>query len=165
MEYFKISDQDFWQKIDDAYQKSGGIYKLRCIEKDGYLSVNRLGGGDEEGILYIGCAAVLSYRLASVRKAVCAAFSIDGYIDSNAHPVGAHFYRFPFLKVRLPYNRLCVTLEPAEVTKDNPDAHFRAENDALAAYCSQFGELPPFNLKLGGINLQTSSVENDIASS
>jgi hypothetical protein len=148
MKNFMVADVDFWNQIDTDHQKAGGIYKLRCLEENGYRSINRLGGTDNEGILYIGAAAILSYRLASLRKSVYAAFGVGGYIDASAHPAGAHFQRYPFLQARLPLQRLCVTVEPVEATKDNPDAHFITENDALAAYCNQFGELPPFNLKL-----------------
>jgi hypothetical protein len=165
MKHFMIADPFLWEKIDASHQKAGGIYKLRCLEKNGYLSIDRLGGSDDGGILYIGAAAVLSYRLASVRKAICAAFGIDHYIDPGVHPAGAHLQKYSFLQARLPHDRLCVTLEPVEETRDDPDAHFKKENEVLADYCNQFGELPPFNLKLGGVNFLARSTEGVVASS
>jgi hypothetical protein len=153
MTNFMVADSDFWQQIHDARPNAGGVYKLHCLGKDGYLGIDRLGGTDQHGILYIGAAAVLSYRLASLRKAVCAAFKVHGYSDPTTHPAGVHFHRYPFLREKLHLDKLCVTLEPVHKTPDDPDAHFKAENNALMAYCVQFGEAPPFNLKLGGTNV------------
>jgi hypothetical protein len=165
MKNFMVADQDFWEQINFAHKKAAGIYKLRCLSAEGYVGIDRLGGRDGEGILYIGAASVLSYRLASLRKAICAAFGIDGYIEPRTHPVGAHFQRYAFLRAKLPHNRLCVTLELVTESKDDPDAHFKAENAALSAYCNQFGELPPFNLKLGGVDILGGSTEDMITSS
>ena len=58
-----------WQPIDSVYMNMAllgqpGIYKIRMVDKDGKpIPINRIGGIDLEGIIYIGQSVRLRERI------------------------------------------------------------------------------------------------------
>ncbi len=138
MKKYRIADKDFWKQIDEAIGEKPGIYKLSCIKDAKPIEIPRIGGIDNEGVLYIGKSekGELRYRLGSLKK------SIDtSYSDQKAHSVGSRYHSNPGVGEKYPFDKLFVSIIP---TKSQSEAG-ELEKKELADYEKKFGELPPFN--------------------
>ena len=133
-EYF-ITPNDFWDKINDQFKESGGVYILKCCE-DGTLSspmpINRILKVDNSGILYIGKADSFLDRVINLKKSILSQYK------SNNHKCGTTFMNNPKLSSKFPFDYLSVQL----ISSDNP---MELENIFLTQYEIEFGELPPLN--------------------
>ena len=148
MRNYMIEDPLMWEKINNDIGRAAGIYKLRCLspspENNYFLPIHRIAGIDDGGILYIGTAIDLAYRLATVRKSICAAFGVK-YKDAGAHSTGKCFSKYEILRELFVLSRLCITIDTVVQTPEEPADHFALENAAIDSYAVQFGEAPPLN--------------------
>jgi hypothetical protein len=139
MTLYAIKDRDLYTQITADISNSPGCYVLCCCKGDGFFSINRILGVDDAGTLYIGSGTSLCQRIGSLRKALCAAVSRDGYTDRGVH--GCELKYTDALQQRFPFDSLKVLLYPAT---SNEEA-WRQEAELLAEYERRFGEAPPFN--------------------
>jgi hypothetical protein len=125
----KVGDE-WWRgfQIGDVWDEAAGVYRLVGLqEKDAPIIIDRIGGRDDTGTLYIGAASCLMYRISALVK--------------EHHPsfkAGAHKALSEKLKALFPPERLAISWEFAD------DAWAR-ERELLATYLAEFGELPPHN--------------------
>lgn len=128
---YKISDTEFWRKINSDFNIGGGTYQLYCVDDiDNPIQINRLLKNDKKGILYIGKALTFLDRVIDLKK------SLSPYHISANHECGVRYKNN--LRERFPYENLWVELESFE----NID---EAEKKLLSDYENEFGELPPLN--------------------
>jgi hypothetical protein len=128
---FQISNPKFWNKINDQFQDTGGIYKLILANESGTpIPINRLLKKDKQGILYIGKALKFLDRVIELKKSL----SPDHY--SQNHECGVRYKRL--LKNQFEFQNLWIELTQSE----NID---EMESEQLLAYENEFGELPPLN--------------------
>ena len=138
MKKFRVIDKGFWKQIDEAIGEKPGIYKLSSLSDTGPIAVPRIGGIDNDGVLYIGKSenGELRYRLGSLKK------SIDtSYTDRNAHSFGSRYHSHPGVVKKYPLDRLFVSI----ISTDSQPEAGELEKQELADYEKKFGELPPFN--------------------
>ena len=129
---YQISNHDFWNKIESDFGKSGGVYKLYCIDKGKPIKIDRVLKTDYTGILYIGKAASFLDRVITLKKSLSPI-----YISSN-HECGVRYKNSEPLKKKFPFEKLWVELIGCEdINKE--------EKKLLSTYEKQYGELPPLN--------------------
>ena len=135
MNQYRISSAKMWFDINRQFDKSGGVYILKCSNEDNTfepIPINRLLKSDKEGILYIGKANCFTNRVADLKK------SLSPEYTSSSHECGARYKSNELFLKKLPFNRLFVELHKS----DNPRI---LEGKFLEKYEREFGELPPFN--------------------
>ena len=95
-------------------------------------SANRILGVDAEGVLYIGETRGGVYnRIGDIIKSLRPT-------PTFPHDAGEKYNSNSKFKERFPYDRLCLTFQPAEDPK-------KAEGVEINNYFQKFGEIPPFN--------------------
>jgi len=135
-----------------------GVYQLHALDEHrDFLRLSRLLSEDPLGVLYIGAAANILYRVSQLKKSVSAAYrTVDPktyahleYSDVRAHQTGKKIVNIPRLAERFPFERLCVTVKRNEGAKEEEvvvDAsHFKLEDQLLQTYAAEYGERPPLN--------------------
>ena len=133
---FRLTDNDFWKQVDAAIGSKSGVYKLFCLIGDRPVAVPRIGGTDNEGILYIGMAVDNRYRLGPLKRSLDPAFN-----DRNAHSVGKRYHSHAVIQSTYPVADLYVSIKTTNSQSEAGDL----ERQELDAYEKMFGELPPFN--------------------
>jgi len=154
-----------WHDIDVAQSNEKtffGIYQIRLVdERRQSIPVQRIGGIDEEGVIYIGRSGYKESRPLAQRiwefqyekhsGASTYALMKKALGDSQRHGWSDH---------RLQYRSL--HLKPGAITESgvSEDALLRefifkrkiekSEADALASYFADYGELPPCNSSFPG---------------
>jgi hypothetical protein len=111
MKFYAIKDQDIYDQITVDIANSPGCYILCSHENNQFRQINRVLDVDFDGVLYIGSGTSLRNRIASLRKALCAASNRDGYSGKSAHGCG-HKYNEKFQQ-KFPFESLMVLLRPA----------------------------------------------------
>jgi len=135
MSQYKISSTTMWFDIEKEFQTSGGIYILKCSNKDKSfepIPINRLLKSDKEGILYIGNTSCFTDRVATLKK------SLSPKHVSSSHKCGVKYKSNELFIKKLPFNCLYIELHHS----NNPR---EMEKEFLEKYEKEFGELPPFN--------------------
>jgi len=156
---YYISDPSMWELINSAHEgdKFPGIYKLHVTNVQGeFLPLPRLFGVDHEGVLYIGTSEVVQYRVANVRKSICAAYKkVDPqtyaeqkFSDPLAHQAGKRIVRLPKFVATFPLSSLCLTITRYSGNDElgpDPYGHGKLEEKLLQEYEQEYGEKPPLN--------------------
>jgi len=124
------------EKLDKAPNADkAGVYVIHWIasNKKG-LTICRVAGKDEEGVLYIGKTEkqTLFERVCDFKKAV-----LENY-KSEGHSGGRSYNASKALKAMIKPEDMGVELFPSS----DPE---KAETRCLAAYRDKYGELPPLN--------------------
>lgn len=127
-----LSDPNLWNKINETFGKSGGIYKIKAFNNNTPVIINRLLDSDKEGVLYIGMANSYLDRVITLRK------STDPEYISTNHEFGSRYKQHSTIKIKFPYDSLFIELQ----SSDNPN---ELEKIELRKYYAAFGELPPLN--------------------
>lgn len=128
---YKISDTEFWKKIDSDFNNGGGTYQLYSVDDfDNPIQINRLLKSDNQGISYIGKALKFLDRVIDLKK------SLSPDHISESHECGVRYKNN--LRDKFPYEKLWIELK----TVENID---EAEKKLLNDYENKFGELPPLN--------------------
>ncbi len=113
-----------------------GIYKIIALDKNGDPNpISRIGGNDTDGVLYIGKANNISWRIGDLTKAI-----LTNYKSEN-HSGGEMYNKSRIIKNLFPKENLGVIF--VECLDDR-----RQEINELTIYLDRFGELPPLNSKL-----------------
>ncbi len=137
-----------WHDIDAAVSQEAdcyGIYKIRILDEAGSpIQISRVGGSDNEGIVYIGRsgwskARSLSKRIGEFRAGKrpggwphSGRWTYDLMMKALDHPRNRSF---------LPHSFQYKTMHLDQSEKEIK----RVELEAMAAYFVRFGELPPCN--------------------
>ena len=129
---FKISNDSFWNDINEQHSVNGGVYKVIATENKKPIPISRLLGKDNEGVLYIGQTISFLDRVIELKKSTA-----PKYVSSN-HEFGFRYKEHPSIKINFPYDKLFIDLQPS----NKPD---ELEKEELKKYYEQFGELPPLN--------------------
>lgn len=128
---FKISDTEFWNRINSEFHENGGTYQLFCVDNQNTpIPTHRLLKTDENGILYIGKALRFLDRVIDLKKSLS-----PDHISTN-HECGVR-YKYN-IKDKFPYDKLWIKLETHENIVET-------EKKLLIDYEKEFGELPPLN--------------------
>jgi hypothetical protein len=132
----RIASDSLWTDINATYGRSGGAYRLHCLapEGDTLLTIQRVLGPDCDGVLYIGKAKSYLSRVIGLKKGLSPTHKSEPHIGGRRYWHDRH----ESLRKAFPYERLCVTFEPAADPRGK-------ENELLNAYCTKFGEAPPLN--------------------
>lgn len=134
-EMFRLCDGSKKGRFGPRTLKSlPGVYQILATDCRGSLiSLNRVGGRDSEGTLYIGCAVELRRRLRDFRNVACPAW------DKHTGHAGAVSYseNSQVQKICGP-DRLYFRFE------HNND-YVDREKELLEIYLQEFGEVPPLN--------------------
>lgn len=114
-----------------------GIYKIsfRTENGQGIIPINRAGGIDEDGIIYVGSTRRLYERVGNFRVVV-----FDDHPQMQAHAAANRYVRIEAMNRIFPPNQLWFEWEE----HDDP---MEEETRVLLNYLQEFGELPPFNNK------------------
>ncbi|HAS6341099.1 TPA: hypothetical protein I7247_21115 [Vibrio vulnificus] len=109
-------------------------YILRSFEVNNELpkAINRFGGQDENGILYIGKADLFTHRVGDLARC------IDKNYSQRKHEAGVRYLTIPNISLRHPIDNLFVTIVPSKTPHE-------LEKEYLAKYEALFSELPPLN--------------------
>ena len=130
---YKISDKDFWTKINTDFGDSGGLYKLYCVDvNNNRIGIERVVKSDSKGILYIGKAISFLDRVITLKK------SLSPLHHSSNHDCGARYKSSTFLMEKFPFERLWIELIGCKNIE-------MEEKTNLKEYEIEFGELPPLN--------------------
>ena len=133
-------DWNEWQSFSEWQNnahvpQTHGVYQVRaCREKGVPKAINRCCGVDESGLLYIG-EGQLDVRLGKLQ-----------YLGQSGSKFHHQFIRtFEYYRLNRIADRELTEVRWAETE------HCKAiEQELIDAYCKEFGDLPPGNLKLGG---------------
>lgn len=133
MKLCRIAAEDFASHIPAG----SGIYRVHCFADDSYTSVmpvQRVLAVDQQGVLYIGKGVPLIRRVTDLKKSI-----LPIYRGKN-HICGRRYKNMIYTSfvAQFPAQRLCVSFELTATPE-------RDEQNALIAYATQFGELPPLN--------------------
>jgi len=152
-----------WNDIEKAYinEKSYyGVYKIRMVNNSGYpIEIQRVGGNDKEGIIYIGRAKpnyTLSKRIQQFTNV-----AINMRLDSHS---GAETFVLMRMILEckdkanpnnnLQYQVLRINSDKVQVDINNiENIRKQVKNEeikALAEYFIEFSELPPCNSSITG---------------
>lgn len=131
-----LADTNLWDKINEHFGNSGGIYKVVAVKENVPMEINRFLGADKDGVLYIGKAISYLDRVINLKKATA-----PKYKSSN-HEFGVRYKQHPLIKIHFPFATLYIEL----VQSDTPD---ELECIELKKYFDTFGELPPLNRQEG----------------
>jgi len=129
---YKISDENFWDNINSAFEKRGGVYKLFCKKKNEVVEINRLIATDKDGVLYIGKANSFLDRVIELKK------SLSPKHFSSQHECGYRWKNHPNISKKFTYENLYIQLTSDETP-------LSLEKQMLNKYEKEFGELPPLN--------------------
>ena len=131
MPYIIIHPENFHNEIPDQ----PGVYKIYSLDDNNIpRPINRLGGIDMQGILYIGESQNLKERLRMLWRVLN-----PNYL-ATAHTFGINYNTVPLLQELFPHNSLAVTFE---IIQD----HTSHETMLIENYRQLYGEVPPFNGK------------------
>ena len=116
-----------------------GVYELVVLDKAGeWARLDRVGGTDRRGILYIGQSSKLRSRLQDLRR-VIREQSPDGHIAGLTYRNSAKIKKLaPNTRIRFRYVH-CGNCR-------------REEKDLLRSYFDKYGEVPPLNAQAGFIS-------------
>lgn len=129
---FQIANERFWYQIDETISKKGGVYILFSKTEDKIVTIDRLLGNDEKGVLYIGMAKNYLDRVIELKK------SLSPDHNSFGHECGYRWKQHKGIYTKFPYNTLFIKL----IETDDPR---KLESELLKRYEKTFGELPPLN--------------------
>jgi hypothetical protein len=131
MPFILIHPIDFHTEIPSE----PGVYKIYSLN-DNHIPrpINRIGGIDNQGILYIGESQNLKERLRMLWRVLN-----PNYL-ATAHTFGINYNTVPLLQEIFPLNSLAVTFE---IIQD----HTNYETMLIENYRQLYGEVPPFNGK------------------
>ena len=108
---YPLSDKELWYKIESDFSKSGGIYKLFCLDNnDQIIRINRLLKTDRNGILYIGKTTSFLDRVINLKK------SISPDYNSDSRECGVRYKSSDFIKAKFPFQNLIIELNTYENT-------------------------------------------------
>jgi hypothetical protein len=133
IEWFKLRDLAT-QKFK-SIPKTPGIYFMRWVKDGTPVSIPRLAGSDNRGILYVGSTVRLRRRIRDLWK------GINGKIE--AHTIGRSII---FCKVSE-----IISMDDYEISWEELETHGNAKGQewtALKLYANQYKEPPPFNLMI-----------------
>jgi len=131
MPYIEILPNNFHLVIPNE----PGVYKIFSLNENGFpRSINRIGGIDNEGILYIGESKNLRERLRMLWRVLKPEYL------TTAHTFGFNYNSVPLLQEMFPINTLAIKFE---INQD----HINYESLLIENYRQSFGEVPPFNGK------------------
>lgn len=130
---YQISNNKFWQQINDDFSEGGGTYRMYCIDNQHKpITTNRILKIDNNGTLYIGKAIQFLDRVITLKKSLS-----PDHISEN-HECGVRYKSSKLFEQKFPYNNLWIELNSCE----NIDI---TEKEMLYNYEKEFGELPPLN--------------------
>ena len=131
-----------WHKLKDLnvdnfknIPKNSGIYFVRWSKDGSPVSIPRLDGIDQKGILYIGSAKELRRRIRELWK------GINGRVED--HTIGKTIIFCKVFEI--------ISLDEYEISWEELKAHEDAvgqEWTAMASYAEKYREPPPLNLQL-----------------
>lgn len=151
--FYKLADRLMWEQLDRWFGSDrAGCYRLHILDdKDVPAALPRLLAVDESGTLYIGTSRDVPNRVASLKKAIGAAYGIEHrtgtvYRNPGEHGAGKKLNMLPALRTSAPFERLFVSVERCEsIGEDTLPANYEQEAEQLQAYRTKFGEWPPLN--------------------
>ena len=131
------------EKLLTKLGKASGVYRVHAAVQDGarvndaagIVPVNRLLGSDPAGRLYIGMTTNLLNRFTTLVKAIR-----PDYASRDGHGFARAWWDSPAVRQRFPH--LCFSVRFCDDAAAD-------EAGELAAYRTEFGELPPFNALAG----------------
>jgi len=134
-EIFRLCDGNLKGKFGPRTLKSlPGVYQIIATDnRGGLIPLNRVGGQDSEGILYIGCGAALRRRLRVFRNVACPAW------DRNTGHAGAVSY-----SESNQVQKICGP-DRLHFRFEHNDHYVDREKELLETYLQIFGEVPPLN--------------------
>jgi hypothetical protein len=125
---FRLTTQ---KEIDDNTPLAPGLYRIYWIKEGVPVTIRRVGGDDESGLLYIGQTDLtLRKRLNQFR---CSAFT-----NSTNHSGALKYRSLEVLRNLIKGDELYAEIEPC--TESYPK-----ETEELNLYAKKFGEVPPLN--------------------
>ena len=134
-----------WRNTDlvqDKELSSFGIYEIRMVDgREQPLPVSRIGGIDEDGIVYIGGAGYSTSRTLAqrIREFQRKSGGHSGrYTYRLMHDVLGVVSKRAFFDDKLQYRAMRMPGADAEMLKQE-------EVETLARYFTRYGELPPCN--------------------
>ena len=128
MKPISLAEDRFWKNIPDV----GGVYNIHCFKGKKPITINRVLGIDNQGILYIGKSDNLRERLRMLWRV------LNPNLKATAHTFGSKFNDNKKLKEAFPLNSLFIKYQVSKESK-------KLEKDLLDQYFQNFGEVPPFN--------------------
>lgn len=101
---YKLSSDTLWDRINDDFEESGGVYKLFCSQNSKVIPIYRLLQTDLKGTLYIGSAQSYLVRVFDLKK------TIDPKYKSDPHIGGRRYNKNPIIAEKFPYQDLYIAL-------------------------------------------------------
>ena len=128
MKPISLAEDLFWKNIPEV----GGVYHIYCYKGKKPITINRVLGIDNQGILYIGKSDNLRERLRMLRRV------LNPNLKATAHTFGSKFNDNKKLRKAFPLKSLFIKYQVSKESK-------KLEKDLLDQYFQNFGEVPPFN--------------------
>lgn len=148
--YCKLNENLF-ERFDSEVLSKPGCYVLSLSELDRPKAINRFGGIDNKGILYIGKADLLATRMTSLKQSVL----------SNCLSEQEDFKEKGHKSLSRKYHRIRNFLNAADLNIGvcilEGISPFVLESYLLEIYVSKYGELPPLNGQYGSHSLKEAT--------
>jgi hypothetical protein len=133
-DYKSFVDMD-WGKIP----KNPGVYYIRCANKSGKpINIQRLGGVDKEGIIYVGETG------SNLRNRLRNFWENAKNRRANRHRAGWNYSNLGYIK-KFPL----IYLEVCYMSCGDKEQTGRVEAENLREYRKEFIDLPPLNFSAG----------------
>ena len=130
-QYYPFQNRVMWPD-KDGLRNLPGVYEIIALDKDGQpKSLNRIGGDDKRGVLYLGRSQHLRGRLNALWRMLYQQ-RLEGHI------AGITYRESSRIRAVAPRRQLAFRFEHC----DNIRA---AEDELLRRYFRKFGEVPPLN--------------------